>query len=791
MKFGIMNFLAVAVMASSVLLPSADAKVCLMMYQLADNNLEYFIRQDYSELSASPLIADENIRTWVYYDALNQGGDNLPNTVDAAGQPLTGLFTGSRYMTYDPGFGKFKVDTVLAGEQNSDAVATMQTFLERALDDCISNGHDSLMAVFSSHAGGFAGYGGDENGRRKLLQTNSQIAAAVKNALANTPGAPGKLEVIGFDACNMQALEAADDYTGVAQYLLASEALEPGHGWSYTYLSDARSALDLANQVVSEFLARTQGGNFHLSPKTLAVLDLAKFETFLASFETFFGGLLSSLQGGDVTAHSFIARARASAVAFEGILDATGERSPASLDIGSFFTQFNSLCNPGGDVGTSLQTTRSLYADMFEVAGIGLGTALGTGMHLVWPIQGIYLANVQLFNTILFENPNYVTLSAPNYRAFLQWYLPSTTPATTDYTNTVCSQSAQPPMVMADSNALILDDIATVDDAAKTFHVVTNIAPAVTQMTVEYSIDLSTPLKSFLSERGYTPTDDEYLLLKGGDVAGFYEGSTFQASWDQKFYFLNISSTSTFEALYVHDQGGGAKSIPVMYFPEETRGAAADLQFLDYLFFDFDFWLAKGAKYSFLTFSTDDAEGRVNDNLILFTSNGDNGYAEKRMEDGGLIMPLIYVDAYIQGNRLEVLPGGFNQTIIDWSADLEYNILTTTLDQVFGRIPDTDAVVISMYAKNDGEPDREAEVRYYDVVRQSRSGDAPPAFTSSPASGTMTSEPTGGSTSTGSETTDGENAAGEASSSSVVFWFKNTQAAFAIATGVLSALWCF
>ena len=488
-------------------------------------------------------------------------------------------------MTYDPGFAQFKVDTVLPGEQNSDGVSTIQSFLEHALADCISNGHNSLMAVFSSHAGGFAGYGGDENNgqRRHMLQTNDQIATAVKNALLNTPGAPEKLEVIGFDACNMQALEAADDYTKVAQYMVASEGLEPGHGWSYAHLSDARSALDLANQVVEEFLVRTQGGIYHLSPKTLAVLDLGKFETFLASFEAFFGGLLEYLKKGDTTLHSFVARARLSAVAFEGILDSTGAQTPSSLDIGSFFHQFSTLCNPVGALGSSLQSAMDAYIDMFVSQGVGPGTAPGTGMHFIWPTQGVYLSDKELYELVLFQNAKYVTLSAPNFRSFLQWYLPSTTPTAMDFAANTCNRTAEPPPLLADPDTLILDDIAVFDDESNTFHVSTEIAASVTQMKVEYSIDLSTPLKPFLEERGYEPSDDEYLLLKGGDVAGIYNGSTFEAVWDQNFYFLNISGQDTFEALYVMDGGGGSKSIPVMYFPEERREEVANLQFLDYL----------------------------------------------------------------------------------------------------------------------------------------------------------------------------------------------------------------
>ena len=158
--------------------------------------------------------------------------DSQPNTVDSFGNALTSSFTGSRYITYDPSLGRMRVDTELAGEQNSDTPSSIQNFLQRALADCLPNGYDSLMAVFSSHGGGFAGYGGDENGR-KLLQTNAAIASGIRSALSNA-GGPSKLEVIGFDACLMQAVGAADDYKDIADYLLASEAVEPGHGKQFT-----------------------------------------------------------------------------------------------------------------------------------------------------------------------------------------------------------------------------------------------------------------------------------------------------------------------------------------------------------------------------------------------------------------------------------------------------------------------------------------------------------------------------------------------------------------------------
>jgi Clostripain family len=235
-----------------------------MMYQMADNNLEFYIRQDYDELIDSQVIKDPDLRTWVYFDALNQGGSALPNTVDSNGVQVTD-FTGSRYMTYDAGLGKMRVVEELPGEQNSDKPEVISSFLQRAIGDCVENGFDSLMAVFSSHGGGFAGFGGDENVRRlrKLLTTNNAIAGAVQTALQAVPGAPDKLDVIGFDACLMESLGAIDDYMGIAKYMLGSEAVEPGHGEPNNYCNIKRRCWKQKRQANAISFPCVQVGHMH------------------------------------------------------------------------------------------------------------------------------------------------------------------------------------------------------------------------------------------------------------------------------------------------------------------------------------------------------------------------------------------------------------------------------------------------------------------------------------------------------------------------------------------------
>lgn len=69
MQFTTANNLLVAALAATAFFPAAtEARTCLMLYQMADNNLEYYIRQDYEELSESPVISSPDLRTWIYYD---------------------------------------------------------------------------------------------------------------------------------------------------------------------------------------------------------------------------------------------------------------------------------------------------------------------------------------------------------------------------------------------------------------------------------------------------------------------------------------------------------------------------------------------------------------------------------------------------------------------------------------------------------------------------------------------------------------------------------------------------
>jgi hypothetical protein len=177
------------------------------------------------------------LTTWVYFDHRNFGSDEdifepLENVFTSDGSPLSGQKPEtSQYLRWDHSLQEMVVDQTLPEEQNGDDPQVVYNFLFTALTDCVAKGATEYFAAFSSHGSGFWGFGGDDNpGRRKLTQLNSYLLIALTQALEDVIGAPNQYDVIGFDACLMQAVGAADDYRDIAKYILASEATEPGHG---------------------------------------------------------------------------------------------------------------------------------------------------------------------------------------------------------------------------------------------------------------------------------------------------------------------------------------------------------------------------------------------------------------------------------------------------------------------------------------------------------------------------------------------------------------------------------
>ena len=104
----------------------------------------------------------------------------------------------------------------------------------------------------------------------------------IEKALQDSPfGIEEKLEFIGFDACLMASVELASMIDDYADYLIASQEVEPGFGWNYAFLENCGKSKiqDLLQILVDEYMSYSEvyfeKNPFFKSEVTLAVADLS------------------------------------------------------------------------------------------------------------------------------------------------------------------------------------------------------------------------------------------------------------------------------------------------------------------------------------------------------------------------------------------------------------------------------------------------------------------------------------------------------------------------------------
>lgn len=110
----------------------------------------------------------------------------------------------------------------------------------------------------------------------------------------------GKLhfDLLAFDACLMGSLEVAHALSPFADYMVASEELEPGHGWHYGDVLNAFAQnTDIAaagKKLVDSYLDQPAHQKPTSNQKTLALLDLRQVAPVRQALDTLVGKLGSS-----------------------------------------------------------------------------------------------------------------------------------------------------------------------------------------------------------------------------------------------------------------------------------------------------------------------------------------------------------------------------------------------------------------------------------------------------------------------------------------------------------------
>ncbi len=163
---------------------------------------------------------------------------------------------------------------------------SLETFLSYIRDNYES---EKVLLIFWDHGDAYRGLCFDENHGYDSLEIPELESALAASEL--------HFDLIGFDACLMSTLELAKAVGPFADYMLASETIEPTHGWDYTAFAEyAAEHPDAPPETVGREIIDSYLENpAHVRPLTLSLLDLSKTDAVLESFDALAAGLESEI----------------------------------------------------------------------------------------------------------------------------------------------------------------------------------------------------------------------------------------------------------------------------------------------------------------------------------------------------------------------------------------------------------------------------------------------------------------------------------------------------------------
>jgi len=174
--------------------------------------------------------------------------------------------------------------------------ATLQDFITFSMENYPAEKYGLIMW---DHGGGsIAGFGHDEKFNDDSLTLQDMKKAFEDAGLRNQ-----KLEFLGFDACLMATVEMAVLSAGYAKVLIASEDLEPGEGWDYTFLSVLNETphmdgFELGTVIVDTFIDFFGPDSDEIL--TLSVVDLTKVNSVMKAMGALMEKAASKIYSGTI-----------------------------------------------------------------------------------------------------------------------------------------------------------------------------------------------------------------------------------------------------------------------------------------------------------------------------------------------------------------------------------------------------------------------------------------------------------------------------------------------------------
>ncbi|MBB6626833.1 hypothetical protein H5V45_05815 [Nocardioides sp. KIGAM211] len=234
----------------------------VLHYSMADTNLEPFMVADVNELGS--VGSNDNLQVREFMDrSVEYGDDELLDQ---------GAWVGGRVLDLGAAGATEVVEDL--GDVDSADPELLASFIADGIE-AHRAGHYAL--IISDHGASWPGIGPDEGSDYDVLDL-AELTDAISSGLEQA--GVDKLDLLGFDACLMANYEVASAVAPLADRLVASQELEPGHGWNYGSLQvladdPAATADELGSAIIDGFegQAQEQGTQDQI---TLALIDLTK-----------------------------------------------------------------------------------------------------------------------------------------------------------------------------------------------------------------------------------------------------------------------------------------------------------------------------------------------------------------------------------------------------------------------------------------------------------------------------------------------------------------------------------
>ncbi|GIL57791.1 hypothetical protein Vafri_12928 [Volvox africanus] len=271
--------------------------------------------------------------------------------------------------------------------------------------------------VLWDHGNGWKGYGVDDTCSSSGGSSSSgcdqftisSLATGLASGLAGQ--AVSKLDVLGFDACLMSMFEVGGTLAPYARTLLASEMLEPGHGWDYRALgavtkaaaSSSVTAMAAEVAMAEIWIAqyKAQAVQYQTTGVTLALADLSVATANLVPAISSLADALRAALTANSTYSSGVLRRRMAMAAV-----GTGEQE-SSVDLGSMLTELRQATELDTASRAAAVTATAAYNATLLAYGRDDAMPAGTGLAIYFPAQAAKM------------DPDYLKLTSSSSTAVL------------------------------------------------------------------------------------------------------------------------------------------------------------------------------------------------------------------------------------------------------------------------------------------------------------------------------------------------------------------------------------